>query len=92
MMAERVLEEVGRSSYLAMRLFLSACFTPNHVVLGRTTTWFVRVLTTIMRNRVMCVSTMHDAIYGVFSGWRWQRWRSVRLIQLMCARFCGQKV
>lgn len=70
MMAERVLEDVGRSPCLAMRLFLSARSTPNCVAAQRrtyTTTWFARVLTTIMRNRVMCVSTMHDAINGVFS-------------------------
>lgn len=70
MMAERVREDVGRSPCLAICLFLSACFTPNCVAAQRrtyTTTWLVGVLTTIMRNRVMCVSTMHDAINDVFS-------------------------
>lgn len=95
MMAERVLEDVGRSPCLGIRLFLSACFTPNcagaqHRIC--TTTWLVGVLNTIMRNRVMCVSTMHDAIYGVFSRRGWRRWRSVRLIQLVCARLCVEKV
>lgn len=87
MMAERVLEDVGRSACLAIRLFLSACLTPNCAAAQChtcTPTWFVGVLTTIMRNRVMCVSTMHDAINGVFSRRLWRRWGSVRLIQLVC--------
>ena len=69
MIAERVLDDVGRSPCLALRLFLSVCFNSGIFLAKQRSnaTYPASSMTTIMRNPVMHVSTMHDAISDVSS-------------------------
>ena len=69
MIAERVLDDVGRSPCFDLRFFLSACFNSElrHANPWLYTTKSASALTTIMRNRLMHVSTSRGAIYRVSS-------------------------
>ena len=92
-MAERVLDDVGLNSCRCLRGFLLLYLTPcihceRGVAIARSR--FVGALLTIMRNRVMRLSTMRDAISDVSEdGLRGCLW-SVRLIPLACARLFGK--
>ena len=69
MIADRVLDDVGRNPCFDLRFFLSACFNSEvwHANSWVYATQSTGAMTTIMRNRAMHVSTPRHAIYRVSS-------------------------
>ncbi len=74
MIAERVLDDVGRNSCIVLRRFLSVSVLQLRLALSIFASRVVatrptKAVITIMRNLVVQVSMMNDAIYSVYSDW-----------------------